>query len=45
MLDRVRPSGVVWYGQIPALDAKVPIVRHFDRVSPTHFNSYQPELF
>jgi len=44
MLDRVMPSGVVLYGAMPSFDFPVPVVRHFDRVSPTCFNSYQPDL-
>ena len=44
MLDRLDPVGIVLYGPMPSFDFAVPVVRHFDRVSPTCFNSYQPDL-
>ncbi len=44
MIDRLNPTGVVLYGSVPALDFEIPVVRHFDRISPAHFNSYQPSL-
>jgi len=44
MLERVSPKGVVLYGSVPEIDFAVPVVRHFDRVSPTCFDSYQPDL-
>lgn len=45
LLLRVRPSGIILYGSLPALDFPMPIVRHFERVSSVaHINSYQPEI-
>ena len=44
LLVRKRPPGIVLYGPVPVFDFHVPVVRHFDRVSPLCMNGYQPEL-
>ena len=44
MLERVSPSGVILYGPMPQFEFPVPVVRHFERVSPTWFNAYQPDM-
>ena len=44
LLSRKRPSGIVLYGPAPDYGFNVPVVRHFDRVSPVCLNGYQPEL-
>ena len=44
MTARLEPTGLILYGPVPALDFDIPVVRHFDRISPAHFNSYQPSL-
>ncbi len=44
LLVRKRPPGIVLYGPVPVFDFDVPVVRHFDRVSPVCVNGYQPEL-
>lgn len=44
MLERVRPSGIVLYGPVPPMDFAVPVLRHFDRLSPVRRGAYQPDL-
>ena len=44
MTARLEPTAIILYGPVPALDFDIPVVRHFDRISPAHFNSYQPSL-
>ena len=45
LVERVRPPGIVLYGPVPALDFHVPVVRHFNRLSPVCKDGYLPELF
>lgn len=43
--ERTMPAGLILYGPMPALDFDIPVLRHFDRVSPVQSRGYQPDLF
>ena len=42
--ERTMPAGLILYGPMPALDFDIPVLCHFDRVSPAQFGAYQPDL-
>lgn len=44
LVERVRPPGIILYGPMPKLDFAIPVVRHFDRLSPVCRGGYQPDF-
>ena len=45
LMERVRPPGIVLYGPMPNLNFEIPVVRHFERLSPICRGGYQSSMF